>query len=162
MPFTIRSHGRASMPHGLSHYVGLFFKLPQTYHLGFLFPLMLLILSSQPAYAEWVLVSGDDEAGLKVYVDTATLRRNGNLAKMWQLYDYKTVQTVAGDSLLSMKRFNEYDCTEERTRMLGYTWFSSNMGNGNVVYSTTEQLPWEPVVPRTINRTLWKVACEKK
>ena len=57
---------------------------------------------------------------------------------MWQLYDYKTVQTVAGDSFLSMKRFNEYDCTEERTRTLGYTWFSGNMGNGNVVYSTTE------------------------
>jgi hypothetical protein len=123
---------------------------------------MVLILSIQPVHAEWVLVSGDDEVGLKVYVDPATLRRNGSLVKMWQLYDYKTVQTVAGDSLLSMKRFNEYDCTEERTRMLGYTWFSGNKGNGNVVYSTMEQLPWEPVVPRTINRTLWNVACEKK
>ena len=162
MPLTIRRQGRIPMPYSLSHYLGLFSKFPQTYLLGFLFLLMLQILSSQPAYAEWVLASGDDEAGLKVYVDTATLRRNGNLAKMWQLYDYKTVQTVAGDSLMSMKRFNEYDCTEERTRMLGYTWFSGNMGNGNVVYSTTEQLPWEPVAPRTINRTLWKVACEKK
>ena len=142
--------------------VGLFFTLPLIYILSFWLLLMLFMLSSQPAYAEWVLVSGDDEAGLKVYVDPATLRRNGSLAKMWQLYDYKTVRTVAGDSLLSMKRFNEYDCTEERTRMLGYTWFSGNMGNGNVVYSTTEQLAWELVVPRTINRTLWKVACDKK
>jgi hypothetical protein len=142
--------------------VDLFCTLPQSYFLGFWLLLMFLILSSQPACAEWVLVSGDDEAGLKVYVDPTTLRRNGSLAKMWQLYDYKTVQTVAGDSLLSMKRFNEYDCTEERTRMLGYTWFSGNMGNGDVVYSTTEQLPWELVVPRTINRTLWKVACDKK
>ena len=162
MPFTIRFQGRFPVPYSLSHYLDLFSKLPQTYLLGFWLLLMLLILSSQPVYAEWVLVSGDDQAGLKVYVDSTTLRRNGNLAKMWQLYDYKTVQTVAGDSLLSMKRFNEYDCTEARTRMLGYTWFSGNMGNGNVVYSTTEQLPWEPVVPRTINRTLWKVACEKK
>jgi hypothetical protein len=142
--------------------VNLFCKLPQSYLLSFWLLLMFLLLNSQPVCAEWVLVSGDDEAGLKVYVDPATLRRQGSLAKMWQLYDYKTVQTVAGDSLLSMKRFNEYDCAEERTRMLGYTWFSGNMGNGNVVYSTTEQLPWELVVPRTINRTLWKVACDKK
>ena len=162
MLFTIRSHGRFPVPYSLSHGVGLFFTLPLIYILSFWLLLMLFMLSSQPAYAEWVLVSGDDEAGLKVYVDPATLRRNGSLAKMWQLYDYKTVQTVAGDSLLSMKRFNEYDCTEERTRMLGYTWFSGNMGNGNVVYSTTGQLPWELVVPRTINRTLWKVACDKK
>lgn len=142
--------------------VDLFYKFPLSYLLSFCLLLMFLMLGSQPVSAEWVLVSGDDEAGLKVYVDPSTLRRNGSLAKMWQLYDYKTVQTVAGDSLLSMKRFNEYDCTEERTRMLGYTWFSGNMGNGNVVYSTTEQLPWELVVPRTINRTLWKVACDKK
>jgi hypothetical protein len=141
---------------------GLFSKRSQACLLVCWFLFMLLMLSSQSVYAEWILVSGDDEAGLKVYVDPATLRRNGNLAKMWQLYDYKTVQTVAGDSLLSMKRFNEYDCAEERTRMLGYTWFSGNMGNGNVVYSTTEHQPWEPVVPRTINRTLWKVACDKK
>jgi hypothetical protein len=162
MPFTNSFHGRFTLLDSPSHHVGLFFTLPQTRLLSFWLLLMFLMLSSQPVCAEWVLVSGDDKAGLKVYVDPATLRRNGGLAKMWQLYDYKTVQTVAGDSLLSMKRFNEYDCAEERTRMLGYTWFSGNMGNGNVVYSTTEQLPWEPVVSRTINRTLWKVACDKK
>ena len=162
MPFTICPHGRFPMLHDLSRYVSLFLAPSQSYLVGLGLLLILLILTGQPVYAEWVLVSGDDEAGLKVYVDPATLRRNGNLAKMWQLYDYKTVQTVAGDSLLSMKRFNEYDCTEARTRMLGYTWFSGNKGNGNVVYSTMEQLPWEPIVPRTINGTLWKVACEKK
>ena len=161
MPFTIRSQGRFPVPYGLSHYLGLFSKLPQTYLWGFLFLLMLLILSSHPAYAEWVLASGDDEAGLKVYVDTATLRRNGNLVKMWQLYDYKTVQTVAGDSFLSIQRQNEYDCPEERTRMLAYTWFSSNMGKGRVVYRTADEQQWEPVVPRSIDRALWKVACGK-
>ena len=61
-----------------------------------------------------------------------------------------------------MKRFNEYDCAEARTRMLGYTWFSGNMGSGNVVYSTTEVQQWELVGSRTINHTLWKVACDKK
>ena len=162
MLFTIPHQGHSPVPYGLSHYLSLFSKFPQTYILRFGLLLILLILTGQPAYAEWVLVSGDDEAGLKVYVDPATLRRNGNLAKMWDLFDYKTLQIVAGDSLMSMKRFNEYDCTEERTRMLGYTWFSGNKGNGNVVYSTMEQLPWEPVVPRTINGTLLKVACEKK
>jgi hypothetical protein len=122
----------------------------------------LLVLSGGPVYAEWVLTSGNDDAGLTVYVDPATISRKGNLAKMWQLHDYKTVQTVAGDSLLSIKRYNEYDCTEERTRMLGYTWFSGNMGSGKVVYSTNDVQPWEPVVSRSIDRSLWKVACSKK
>lgn len=162
MPFTIRPHRRVPVPYSVVSDAGPLLKLSQAFSFCLWLLITLLVLSSRPVYAEWVLTSGDDEAGLKVYIDPATLRRNGNLAKMWQLYDYKTVQTVAGDSLLSMKRFNEYDCAKERTRMLGYTWFSGNMGNGNVVYSTTEQLPWEPVAPRTINRTLWNVACNKK
>jgi len=162
MLFTTRRHHHSSVPHSVAPNGCPFLKLSQAYVLSLWLPITLLVLSSGPAYAEWVLVSGNDATGLSVYVDTATLRRNGNLAKMWQLYDYKTVQTVAGDSLLSFKRFNEYDCAEARTRMLGYTWFSGNMGNGSVVYSTTEHQPWEPVVPRTINRTLWNVACDKK
>jgi hypothetical protein len=109
-----------------------------------------------------VLTSGDDEAGLTVYVDPDSIRRKGTVVQMWQLYDYKTVQTVAGDSLLSIKRYNEFDCTEERTRMRAYTWFAGNMGTGKVVYSTTDEQQWEPVVPRSINHTLLKVACSKK
>ncbi|MDN5940860.1 MAG: hypothetical protein L0H94_03165, partial [Nitrospira sp.] len=66
MPFTIRSNGRFPALYRLSRHVGLFFTVPQTYLLSFWLLLMFLILSSQSVYAEWVLVSGDDEAGLKV------------------------------------------------------------------------------------------------
>jgi hypothetical protein len=142
--------------------VCLFSKWSLTYPLSVCLLLTLLALSGVPAYAEWVLTSGDDDVGLKVYVDPESIRRKGNLAKMWQLYDYKTVQTVAGDSLLSIKRYNEFDCVEPRTRMLAYTWFSGNMATGKVVYSTPDEQQWEPVVPRTINRALWKVVCDKK
>ncbi len=162
MPFTIRPNRRVSVQCFAASNSGRFRKPPQACFLSYWVLITLLVLSSGPVYAEWVLTSGDDEAGLKVYVDPDSIRRKGNLAKMWQLYDYKTVQTVAGDSLLSIKRYNEFDCTEERTRMLAYTWFSGNMATGKVVYSTPDEQQWEPVVPRTINRTLWKVACDKK
>ena len=162
MPITLHPHRHVPVPRIRGKNQRSFSKLPLAFILGFWVLITLLILGSGAAYAGWVLTSGDDGAGLTVYVDPDSIRRNKNLAKMWQLYDYKSVQTVAGDSLLSIKRFNEYDCTEERTRMLGYTWFLGNMGLGKVVYSTTEQLQWEPVAPRSINHTLWKVACNKK
>jgi hypothetical protein len=162
MPFTICPCFRVSVPFSMAHHAHAYVTLPQGLLFGFWLLITLLVLSRESVYAEWLLVSGDDAAGLAVYIDTATIRQNGNLAKMWQLYDYKTVQKVAGDALLSFKRFNEYDCKEERTRMLGYTWFSGNMGSGQVVYSTTEVQQWEPVVSRSINQTLWKVACGKK
>jgi hypothetical protein len=162
MPFTIRPFRRFPVQCFVTNHAGPFLKLPPACFSGLWLFITLLVLSSGPAYAEWVLASGNDDAGLTVYVDPATIRRKGNLVKMWQLHDYKTVQTVAGDSLLSFKRYNEYDCVEERTRMLAYTWFSGNMGSGKVVYSTPDEQEWEPVTPRSINRTLWKVACGKQ
>ena len=161
MLFTIRSDHRVPVSCSVTSNASLFLKLPITYVSGFWVLVTLLVLSSGPVCAEWELVSGDDAAKLTVYVDRDTIQRKGNLATMWQLYDYRTIQTVAGDSLLSIQRHNEYDCTAERTRMLAYTWFSSNMGKGRVVYKTADAQPWEPVVPRSINQSLWKVACSK-
>jgi len=138
-----------------------FLTLTPGYLLGFWVLITLLVLDCGPVRAAWELVSGDDSAKLTVYVDRDTIRRNGNLAMMWQMYDYKTVQTVAGDSLLSIQRYNEYDCTGARTRVLTYTWFSSNMGRGRVVYKTAEEQPWASIVPRSIDQTLLKVACSK-
>lgn len=123
--------------------------------------MIFLVLISGPAYAEWVSV-GESDLGATVYVDRDTIRRNGNLVKMWELYDFKTVQTVAGKSLLSSKSQRQYDCTEERHRLLTFMDFSGNMGRGNVVYSNSVEDNWEPVAPETVGQSLWEVACAKK
>lgn len=136
-------------------------RLFSRFLLGFWVLMTILVPNGEPVHAGWELMSGDDSSKLTVYVDRDTIQRSGNLAKMWQLFDYKTVQTVAGDSLLSFQRYNEYDCAGERTRMLAYTWFSSNMGRGRVVYKTTEAQPWASITPGSIEQTLWKAACSK-
>ena len=97
--------------------------------------LTLLILSCAPAYAEWAAVgSSENGGGVTVYADRDTIRRKGDLVKMWYLSDFKTIQTVAGNSFLSEKDQSEFDCAEERTRLLAVTKFSGNMGRGQVVY----------------------------
>jgi hypothetical protein len=161
MRFTIRPYRRALVPSTVRSHTHAFLAGAPAYLLSVSFLITFLLLNAEPAHAEWELVSGDDSAKLTVYVDRETIRRQGNLVKMWQLYDYKTVQTVAGDSLLSIQRHNEYNCTDPRTRMLAYTWFSSNMGQGRVVYKTAEEQQWAPIIPRSIDQALWKVACSK-
>jgi len=95
--------------------------------LGFASLITLLVLSSGPVYAEWVAVGGNDEAGMTVYVDPFTIRRKGHLVKTWFLYDFKTVQTKVSNSFLSSRTQQQYDCAEERCRLLAVTCFSSNM-----------------------------------
>jgi surface-adhesin protein E len=147
MPFTIRPFRRF---------------LPLGYCSGFLSLITLLLLSSGLAYAEWVAVSSKDLGDVTVYANPDTIRRNGDLVKMWQLSDFTTVQTVEGDSYLSSKAEREYDCAEERTRVLAFTWFSANMGSGNVVYSNSNERNWEPFAPHSLDEALWEVACTKR
>lgn len=125
-----------------------------------LFLITLLVLSSGPAHAEWVLV-GANNSGETVYVDRDTIRRKGDMVKMWALYDFKTIQTVWDTSFLSRESQREYDCVEERTRRIALTYFSGNMGSGTVVYSDADEQKWEPVQPQSVAHILWTVACSK-
>jgi len=86
MPFSIRPHRR----------------LPLAYFSGFWLLITLLVLSSSPAHAEWVWISFTrSEGGYDVYTDPETLRRKGDLVKMWVPYDYKTMQLVTSLAYMS-------------------------------------------------------------
>ena len=128
-------------------------------HMKRLLLITLLALSSGPVYAEWISVGGNDPIGMTTYVDPDTIRRKGNLVKMWQLNDFKTVQTVEENSFLSAKKQREFNCAEERTRILAATQFSGNMGTGRVVWVNSDEQKWEPIVPESIAQTLWEFAC---
>jgi len=122
----------------------------------------LLVLSNSPAYAEWVSIEKIDGAGLTAYADPDTIRRKGELVKMWSLFDFQIMQYVEGIPSLSKKGQSEYDCAEERLRLLALVEYSGNMGKGKVVYTDSIEQPWKPVVPRGVDHVLWTVSCSKK
>ena len=124
--------------------------------------IMLLVLSCGPAYAEWVEVSANKVAGVIAYADPDTIRRKGHLVKMSSLFDLQTTQTSRGNSYLSIKTQQTYDCAEDRSRALAYTKFSGNMGHGAEVSSNSDEGKWAPVAPMSVGQELWKVACGKK
>ena len=122
---------------------------------------LMLLMTATAASAEWNLV--DESESFVQYVDIATLRRSGNLVKLWDLRAYKTAQTLAGDSYFSNKAQQEYDCKEERVRALAYTFFDGKMGNGKIVFTNSEtSMKWQPIEPGSVGETLWKIACGKK
>ena len=148
MPFSIRPCRRI-------------LKLPLAYCLGFWLLITLLVLSSGPAYAEWVAIGSTDD-GMTVYADPDTVRRKEEMVKMWVLLDFKTTQTVASHLMLSIKAQEEYDCDGKRRRVLTYSEFSGNMGGGKEVNSTSGEGTWRPVVLEGVVQTLWTFACGKK
>ena len=122
---------------------------------------LMMLVTAVSASAEWT-AAGDSDRFIQ-YVDRATIRRNGNFVKMWDLADFKTVQTVAGDSYLSQKIQSEYDCKEKKSQYLAFTWFDGQMGNGKVVVSNGDvRGEWRPIAPGSSGEALWKIACGKK
>ena len=126
--------------------------------------LILLVLSSAPAYGEWVEVSVNVETGEKVYVDPDTIRRRGDIAEMWVLYDNKTAQPAVGHAYLSKTVQNEYHCAEAMKRMVSVKEFSGHMGSGEVLHMNSSLFSTARWMPTRVGlgETLLKVACGKK
>ena len=147
-------------------------RLPLIYFLCFMSLIALLVLSSGPAYAEWVAIEDHYQSpGLRtVYFDPDTIRREGHLVTIWQLTDYESAQGNVGlgrfgldpSRFLSTKTHKQFDCVEKRLRLLAYMEFFRHMGTGRRNDGYVDKDNWFPVKPESINQALWEVACGKK
>jgi hypothetical protein len=128
--------------------------------------ILLLMLSSGPAYAEWVAVERDYLApGLQtVYVDPDSIRREGYLVTMRQLIDFKWMQGSARGPtrFMSTKTHKQFDCAEKRLRLLAFTEFSLRMGTGILADGYVDTSRWMPVEPDSINQAVLEVVCSKE
>jgi hypothetical protein len=133
---------------------------------SFWFLIPLLVLCSGPAYAEWVAVEkGYLLSGLQtMYVDPASIRREGNLVTMRQLIDFKWMQGSARGPtrFLSTETHKQFDCAEKRLRLLTFTEFSHRMATGIRADGYVDTGSWIPVEPESMNQALWEIACGKE
>ncbi len=115
---------------------------------------------SNNVMAEWTRIVESEDHEYITYANLDTIRRKGDIAKMWTLIDYKTVQQPkSGERYLSDESQEEYDCREEQTRNVIYTWYSGNMSGGDRVYSNSSLRQWSPVRPGSIGEAWLKIAC---
>ena len=123
---------------------------------------VLLAVFSTGAMAEWTYLATREDNAFDVYIDKTTIRKRGNVAKMWELRDFKAPQKEASGSYLSSRMLEEYDCVEIRQRLLALTDFSGNMGSGQIIFNHQyDNNKWADIAPDTVNMELWKAACKK-
>lgn len=125
---------------------------------------MLLAALSSHASAEWVEVTGDEDA--IGYADPTATSQLLGVVRMWELVDYKTSRTFKSTikpvTYFSTLSQVEYRCMGNQLRRLGITFYSEHMGKGEPVYSNPTTGEWVAIKPNSNGEAMWKLACAKK
>ncbi len=121
---------------------------------------LLQLWSAAPLCAEWLLVDRNDKA--KVYVDSETISRNGEVVSVRVLDDLKTAQTRGFSTFLSTLAQEEHDCVNKRFRLVAIERFAGNMGTGQSIYKKSGESHWAPIPRETMAQSVWKFVCGKK
>ena len=122
--------------------------------------LMAGISGNAAAAKVWVVVGKNEK--FSAYASPASMRKDGNMVKMWDLFDYKTAQTTeTGKRFVSSKRHIEYDCKQMRARPFAVSSHTESMGQGQLVEARDLSPKWNAVATGSADELLWKFACGK-
>lgn len=105
----------------------------------------LLTLVSGIAQADWTKTAESDVA--TYYSNPATLERDGDIRRAWEIHDYKKRDP---DGEMSLRLHVEYDCKASKYRLLGFSTHSESMAEGETLVSNGEVGEWTQVPPDTL------------
>ena len=125
----------------------------------------LLLLSvaltcSGTAFAEWQEI-GKTEA-FTLYVDTATVQKQGDKAQIVSMLDFKKPgqNPKTKENVNSIIGLNEFDCSAIKYRPIEFKVFAGNMGKGKVVEDQkTPDSPYETIENGSWPVGVYNVAC---
>lgn len=125
--------------------------------------ILMLLLVSTNAFAEWTRVTGSTSGEYSVYINYQSIRKMGHKVKFWTLLDFKSIQRIDKYQFMSLVNHHEYDCLEETERTLDFIWNSGNMMSGGTVYSDNNiNKETKSITPETIQEILFNIVCSKK
>jgi hypothetical protein len=118
--------------------------------------LVCLMMLTGSAWAEWVMYEETDTA--THYFDPATIRKDGNMRRVWALQDLRKRNK---DGEMSRRMRSEYDCKLERYRYLAISEHSKPMAGGTVLVQGGEDNYWVAIAPSTVDETIFNIVCAK-
>jgi len=118
--------------------------------------LFLILLVTGSVWAEWVLVAEGNTSSY--YLDPSTIRKDGDLRKVWAVI---SLDERGKEGELSLRTRNEFDCREERYRVLALSYHTETMGTGLMIHNFNQSSKWMDVAPRTLDEKALKFVCSK-
>lgn len=121
--------------------------------------LMVLILISTPAAAEWTMIQSSDHEN--VYVDFDTLQKNGDLVTISTVNDYYFAQQKKE---LSTQFTELHDCKNKKFKAVSINYYSENMAKGNVIQAANfseSEIVWADIVKYSVGELKANIICSR-
>lgn len=116
------------------------------------------MLVALPVSAEWTKASTGE--GIDFYIDLDTIRVDGNKRKVWQLMNFSTPQNLNGVEFSSIRIRGEFDCKEDKSRVLAVTSFPKQFAGGIPIQTSEEANNWKDLAPSSTGWYSLKMACQ--
>ena len=128
-----------------------------------LFTISAALLFTGNASAAWQEIGKNDQS--VVFVDTATLQTQGNLAQIMSMLDFKKPgqDPQTKENVNSIIGLNEYDCSNGKYRPIEFKVFTGNRGKGKVIVDQkTPDSVFEAIPNGSWAAGVFNVACRSK
>lgn len=119
---------------------------------------LLVMFVASPVWADWTFISENDE-GTKVYIDYATIRKDGNFRTVWEVTNFKSPDSFKGAVYISTRAKTEYDCKEEKKRNLTTTAHSELFARGDMVWASESPSIWIYIPPQSVISLILPKVC---
>ena len=118
----------------------------------------LSLLVSATAWAEWTLIDSQDSD--KTYIDLPTIRKDGNLRKVWSLLSSNKTDK---DGVMSKRVHFEYDCKNYTYRIMNISHHGKEMAGGDVLLNEeSSDKTKTSIPPSSISARIFNIVCTKK
>lgn len=117
--------------------------------------MVLLIWVSTAHGASFVFVTADSHTS--IFADVESVKVKGSIAKCWFENRFENTGT-SPENVKSYMAYEEYDCSEGKTRTLQITTYFVGGHHRSEKYDKPE---WQYIVPNTIGDTMYRFVCKQ-
>ena len=124
--------------------------------------LLLLLLMSATASADWVKINGAADTSPEKFIDTKEIRQTGPMNTMRRVWELTHLVRGASDKVLSTKNYMEYDCKDRRVRVLEESSFSEHWAQGENLTVTgpdNKRADWSAIGKGSVSETVFNRVC---
>ena len=124
--------------------------------------LLLLLIVSQSAIADWTLITTNESGSYSAYIDFSSIQKSRNLVRLNTLFDFREPQSWVTDfSFKSSISTFEFDCNSGQQRTASIDMFNGSMGQGGLAASIDHGGKWGQQQNDSVGKYLWKIACRQ-